>query len=151
MPDLCHIPKNPHAKTLSQRHGRTICLAVFFGATGSVSMAETIVVPSGQYIEFKQVIWSEGVGDPSAIFRFVAPEITRDETGISYEVASNDIFFLCKNFALPRVLEVEKNEDVSLVISLSEQDLEFGESDPDVTQFFESFVVHEEQCAWGEI
>lgn len=115
------------------------------------AFAEPIVVPSGQMIEFKQVIWTKDANSPEVVFRFVAPEITRDGTGVSFEVASNDTMFLCQNFALPRVREKEESKDVNLVISLSEQALEFGESNPDVTQFFESFVVHEAQCDWGGI
>lgn len=118
---------------------------------GSAALADPIAVPSGQAIEFKQVIWAEEAEIPNAIFRFVAPEITRDGTGIEYDVAAEDLLFLCNTFALPRVLNTYSEGEVDLVLSLSQQDLAFGEVNPEVLQFFESFVVRDAACDWGDI
>lgn len=125
--------------------------ALILSGLGGAAMADPIAVPSGQSIEFKQVIWAEEAETPNAIFRFVAPEITRDGTGIEYDTAADDILFLCETFALPRVLEVQGTRDVELVISLSQQDLAYGEINPDIPQFFENFVVHDAVCDWGDI
>ncbi|AML49996.1 DUF6497 family protein [Falsihalocynthiibacter arcticus] len=126
-------------------------LSVVLCGIGSAALADPIAVPSGQSIEFKQVIWAEAAETPNAIFRFVAPEITRDGTGIEYDTAAEDILFLCETFALPRVLAANVGGEVGLVISLSKQDLAFGEANPDILQFFENFVVRDATCDWGDV
>lgn len=126
-------------------------VSLIIGLSGTSVFAEPIAVPSGQHIEFKQLIWSQESEIPNATFRFIAPEISRDKTGIDYDTAVGDILFLCENFALPRVLKEKSDGEIDLVISLSQLDLEFGEVNPEVTQFFEAFVVRDSVCNWADL
>lgn len=127
-----------------------IILGLMSCAVGFAAHAEVIAVPSGQFIEFKQVIWDAKADIPSVTFRFHAPEISRDNTGVSYDLAAEDIHFLCENFALPHIIREKIEEEVSLTISLSQKVIAYGEMNPDITQFFENFVVRNAKCDWGE-
>ncbi|WP_380053383.1 DUF6497 family protein [Falsihalocynthiibacter sp. SS001] len=124
---------------------RVACL--IYVAMAGAAVAEPFAVPSGQDIKFKQVIWIDENDPPYATFRFVAPDVSK----VGYDVSVEDILYLCENYALPQIIEKHDDTEVELVISLSQVDIEFGEMNPDVTQFFESFVIRDAQCAWGEL
>lgn len=120
---------------------------------GAMAEAGGIQTPSGQGVEFIQKIEAESVGNTSDLneksihFRFVAPTLSRDQ---SYETVSQDLLYLCNSFAVPH-LEAASGEMTSeVVISLAKAPSEFGELTPDIPKFFESFVVTNGACDWGD-
>ncbi|NBD30383.1 MAG: hypothetical protein GVY31_10160 [Alphaproteobacteria bacterium] len=103
--------------------------------------AQDVAVPSGQPLSLLEVRLDEA--PDVARFRFLAPDL--DARG--FEAVADDFAVLCADFALPALaasdVAVEK-----LVISMSSQDVPFGEVAPDVTQFFEVFGVQNGDCIW---
>ena len=104
-------------------------------------------VPSGQTVELNEVL-VDAVGDESWLrFRFVAPEISRQEGGVSHADAEADFQALCDAVALPYMSEFNLEADV-VIISLMNRIVPFGSADPDATQFFEAFRVGTGACVW---
>ncbi|KPP88674.1 MAG: hypothetical protein HLUCCO07_11620 [Rhodobacteraceae bacterium HLUCCO07] len=83
-----------------------------------------------------------------ARFRFVAPEVAGEDAP-DFEARVRDLEFLCNTFALPRVEATPEPVD-RIVISLADRAIPFGQSDPDVTQFFEVFSIRDDICIWEE-
>lgn len=121
--------------------------AVALSLISSTAVAQAIAVPSGAAMELFDVILEE---EPSVgRFRFVVPAISPDGVGLKFEDVMNDIDFLCDEVVLPALLSSGKVTE-TVVISLSEQEIAFGEIDASVTQFFQSFQIIDESCIWEE-
>lgn len=109
--------------------------------------AEAVSVPSGQHVEFFEVLW-EVEGDESVYrFRYIAPDIARDSGKISFDQAEADIKHLCESSALPALAAQGRTAD-RIVVSLSDQEVEFGKAAPDVTQYFEVYAPEGTACVW---
>ena len=80
-------------------------------------------------------------------FRFLAPEISRDQSGSSFEVAQLDFEHLCSEVSLPYLGKFDLEADV-IVLSLLDRPVAFGEVDPDATQLIEAFRLRDGQCEW---
>ncbi|WP_291240572.1 DUF6497 family protein [Gemmobacter sp.] len=110
--------------------------------------AEALSVPSGQPVTLQDVIRSEDGPVGAALrFRFVAPQIAREGGNVDFETASADMADLCQRFALPRMAELG-GAPRQIIISLAAAEVPFGETAPEVTQFFESFRVENGTCIW---
>lgn len=124
--------------------------AVIFVVTfaGPVRADEKIKVPSGQTITYVDTIQdSHGPGGLTYRFRFLAPAIARAGGTVSADDAEADMVALCEIFALAR-LPNPGPEVQEIVISLSDQPVEFGVPAPEVTQFFEAFRPDGAACIW---
>ena len=118
-------------------------LAAFLLATPALA----VDVPSGQPLELHEVLIDD-LGDEIWLrFRFVAPQIARDGGSVTYAVAEPDFMHLCETLALPYIAEYALTGDV-IVISLADRRVEFGQPDPDATQFFEAFRPVDNTCIW---
>lgn len=106
-----------------------------------------IPVPSGQPVTLQEVIWN--VPGPSGLtlrFRFVAPQIaSASEAGVDYEHAATDMQHLCESYVLPRIAEFGPTP-AQIVISLADQAVPFGETAPEVTQFFDAYSYVDGAC-----
>lgn len=119
--------------------------ALFFALSASAAGAEAarVVLPSGQSVSLMQVLVDE---DQATVrFRFLAPEIGPAEPARTYDDVADDLPWLCDNLAVP-VLDAVGLEVSGIVISLADRFIEFGNSDPSVTQFFEPFSLSEGAC-----
>jgi hypothetical protein len=106
----------------------------------------TIAVPSGQEVTLQDVIWNApGPNGLTLRFRFVAPAIAEEGGTIPFETASQDMAWLCQNYALPRVPSPGP-QPAQIIISLSDRPTVFGEAAPDATQFFEAYSLVDGQC-----
>lgn len=104
-------------------------------------------LPSGQDVTLQEVLVDQ-LGDEVWLrFRFVAPAISRNGGTVDYEAAANDMVVLCEHTALPYMAEYALEGDV-IVISLADRATEFGQADPDATQFFEAFRPVDNACIW---
>ena len=122
-------------------------MSLAFASLAHAQDAVPIEVPSGQQIEFYEVIW-EAEGDLNTYrFRYIAPEITRDGGDISFDQAETDIKFLCETSALPALIEQGRPVD-KVIISLSDREVEFGKAAPEATQFFEVYSPEGTACIW---
>lgn len=107
-----------------------------------------IDVPSGQVITLQDVVWNApGPAGLTLRFRFIAPGIAANGGTVTFEMASADMAWLCQNYAIPR-LPNPGPQPSQIVISLSEKAVPFGDSTPDVTQFFEAYTLKDGQCVW---
>ena len=110
----------------------------------SVAAAEAIDVPSGQPLSFLEFI-SENDGD-LVRFRFLTPEIG---VGYDYMAVFPDFQAVCDQQVMP-VLDQNGLAPTQIVLSMSAQDIPFGEDNPDVLQFFEIFRPENGLCIWEE-
>jgi len=111
-----------------------------------VQAQDDVSVPSGQIVIFQDAILNEaGPQGQTARFRFVAPAIAQSD--VDFETTAADMQHLCDAFALPRVTGSGVLPQ-QIVISLSAELVPFGESSPDVTQFFEAYSLKNGACIW---
>lgn len=102
-------------------------------------------VPSGQPVTLQEVL-VDTVGEETWLrFRFVAPQIGAN--ALAYDVVATDMAHLCTALALPYMGEYALIGDV-IVVSLADRETEFGQPDPDATQFFEAYRPVDNTCIW---
>lgn len=108
----------------------------------------TLALPSGQSVTLVETIWDEaGPAGLVTRFRFLAPEINPVRGSVSFEVAAEDIAWLCQDFALKQVVGAGELP-LQIVVSLEDRPVPFGEADPEATQFFEAFRIENGSCIW---
>jgi hypothetical protein len=117
---------------------------------GDVALAgneDLIPVPSGQPVVLQDVVWNViGSQGFTLRFRFVAPEI-RSGGAVDFDTAVADMQALCMDFARQRVTDFG-GVPQQIIISMAEKPVVFGESLPDVVQFFEAFRIEGDTCVW---
>lgn len=107
---------------------------------------EGIPVPSGRALSLIEVVTNApGTEGAAARFRFLAPGLTPDEA----EAAAVDMQALCDGYALPRT-EGMVPAPRQIIISFSGKNLPFGQTAPDVVQFFESYAIGTGTCIWEQ-
>lgn len=106
-------------------------------------------VPSGQEVALHEVLIDSQEAVTYLRFRFVAPQISAGAEQVTYEVAGHDMMHLCQSFALPYITEYALTGD-KIVISFMDRITQFGQADPDATQYFESFRAENGVCMWDE-
>lgn len=104
-------------------------------------------VPSGQQVDLFEVLIDEIAGEAWLRFRFLAPGIGKADGGVSYAQVEADFAHLCDTVALPYLTQFALEADV-LVISLLDRPVDFGQSDPQATQYIEAFRVETGSCEW---
>ena len=110
--------------------------------------ANAITVPSGQQVTFHDFIWGEPGPSGLAIrFRFIAPAISRQDGEADFSALEADMLHLCETYALPRISNTGPQPS-QVIISLSDRPVDFGEADPDATQFFEGYRPKDGTCIW---
>ncbi len=110
--------------------------------------AETLLpVPSGQPVELSSVLLDNNPGELWVRFRFIAPKIGSTVGRITYDIAVVDMAHLCNILAVPYVARHDL-EPARIVISFADRPIEFGDSAPDATQFFEAYRLEQSECIW---
>lgn len=127
---------------------RTISLAATVALLAGATLAQQVLqVPSGQHITLGEVLIDDRPGATWVRFRFIAPQIGNDSGQIDYETSSADIDYLCEALVLPYLAQYDLTP-ARVVISLSDRPVPFGITDPEATQFFESYSPEENRCIW---
>ena len=104
--------------------------------------------PSGQAITYVETVQGQPGPDGLTVrFRFLAPAIAREGGTIDAVTAQADMEWLCESFALPR-LPATGPVPSQIVISLADQPVPFGETAPEVTQYFEAYTFADGHCVW---
>ena len=106
-------------------------------------------VPSGQTVTLAEVLSDENPGALWVRFRFLAPEIARENGKVAPDEAAADMDWLCTNLVLPYLIR-HGLSPARVVISLSDRAVPFGVADPTATQFFESYRPVDGRCIWEE-
>ena len=73
----------------------------------------------------------------------MAPGIAGD--AFSFAQVSDDLAQLCREQAVPAIVSAGRKVDL-VVISLSAEPVAFGETRPDLTQYFEAYTVMDGDC-----
>ncbi len=120
-----------------------LILALILTATTALA----VDAPSGQPIDLQEVLIDDVGGEAWLRFRFIAPQIARETGSIDIDTAIPDMKHLCTAFALPYLDEYSLSAQM-IIISFADRPTEFGETDPDATQFFEAFRVENGTCIW---
>lgn len=102
-------------------------------------------VPSGLSVRLHEVLFT----DTTARFRFIAPDVARELNAVAYADIADDFAYLCSQNAVPALEKAQRSVD-EIVISIADRVTEFGQADPDATQFFEAFTVENATCIWKE-
>jgi len=119
---------------------RPFLSALLFAAAPAVA-AQDLAVPSGQPLQLMELRLEEA--PVLARFRFLAPELGAR----GFAAVADDFRALCDGYARP-ALAAEGRAVDRVVISLSEQEVPFGETAPGVAQFFEVFRLSDGSCIW---
>ena len=112
----------------------------------SVSDENALNVPSGQPISFHDTIMNQPGYGLTARFRFIAPELDARLAELDHEELEADLSHLCNRYAVPR-LKVSTRPS-TIVISLSNAPLAFGDVRQDITQIFEAYSLTDQGCEW---
>ena len=111
------------------------------------ALAQEVAVPSGTLTSLFEVIVQE---DPAtARFRFVVPAIAAEGEGVPFASLTNDIQHLCDAIARPTLTANDWTEG-QVIISLSARETAFGETAPEITQFFQPFRLRDDTCIWED-
>jgi hypothetical protein len=105
-------------------------------------------LPSGVDAELHEVLVEE-IGDERWIrFRFLAPGIDRARPDApAFADLEPDFPHLCSTLALPYLTSHALTAD-KVIISIADRVVEFGQSNPDATQYFEQFRIDDGTCLW---
>ncbi len=123
-----------------------ICSVFVFSVSGvrAATEGDAIRLPSGETAQLQEVI-DETSGDVAvARFRFVAPWVAGHP---DYPQVASDMEALCQDFAVPRIADLD-SQPSRIVISLAQEETEFGVASPEITQFFESYSLSDDLCIW---
>lgn len=121
----------------------TLCLAAAPALAG-----EALRLPSGQEVTLLEVIGnSPGENGLATRYRFLAPAVARQGGTVDADLAGNDMDWLCQNYALPRLSATGPRPE-EIIISLSDRDVPFGQTDEAATQFFNAYSIDGDSCLW---
>lgn len=130
--------------------GRGCVLAALLMLSAAPAASQNdYAVPSGQMVTLREILIDEATGAPWLRFRFLAPAIARDGGTVAPVAAAQDMEHLCREIASPYA-EAQGLRPERIVISLSDRELAFGETNPDATQFFDVFRLEDGLCIWEE-
>lgn len=150
----CAAPAAPAGGAFPQGKGRgcgiiPLVVAALPLFCASPVGATVIEVPSGQPVTLSEVLLDEAPGALWIRFRFVAPDIAQGGGRMDPTVAAGDMDHLCTALALPYIAH-HALTPARVVISLSDRPVEFGATDAEATQFFESYTPRDGACVWEE-
>ena len=112
------------------------------------AVAEQIAVPSGQLVTLHEVITDvPGPAGETHRYRFLAPGIARANPAVSQEEILIDIDHLCSAYVIPALAGADSAPQ-QIIISLSDQPVDFGTANPEITQFFEAYAIQGGSCIW---
>lgn len=105
---------------------------------------ERLILPSGLETYLHETLWDERSTGLAYRFRFVAPDLTGQE---DFETKMTDLEYLCNSYAVPRMANIGP-QPTQIVISIANQESEFGVTDPNVIQIFEAYSLDQGGCIW---
>jgi len=120
---------------------------IFVLLSAGTVQAGQLVVPSGRTVALQEVIFDTRADQNIYRFRFVTPDLARDDLADDMAEIETDMAQLCDQFALPFI---NNNGDVveRVVISFADRETEFGVATPKATQVYEIYSVTDKTCVW---
>lgn len=121
-------------------------------ATGAASAEQPPLRASSEVEYLPHEVLFEPPGAYDAVrrmvrMRLVAPQIA-DQQEYGFDVVEQDFQKLCDSEGLRIVAEFAPNAR-EIVVSVASEPVPFGESAPNVVQYFDLFRVEDGTCVWG--
>ncbi|WP_281858008.1 DUF6497 family protein [Litoreibacter halocynthiae] len=121
-------------------------------ATGAASadQAPLQAVSVVEYLPHEVLFEPHGTDDAArriVRMRLLAPQIV-DQKQFGFDVIESDFQALCESEGLRIVAESAPNAQ-EIVVSVASEAMPFGESAPNVVQYFDLFTVVDGTCVWG--
>ena len=113
-------------------------------AASSVSAQPPLVVPSGQVLTLYETLIEEQNGEPVLVLRYLAPEISRTASVLTYDQVAADLDHLCATDGIAAA----RRENQHIIVTLMDQPLPRGQTNPDITQFFGAYRRAGQSCIW---
>jgi hypothetical protein len=121
-----------------------VLLVALSGCKEETPAGPQVEVPSGRALTLIDVITNApGPAGAAARFRFLAPDLSSGDA----EAAAEDMQVVCDSFARERT-EGMVPAPQQIIITFMASEVPFGESAPEVVQFFESFRIENGACVW---
>lgn len=109
------------------------------------AIGQELVAPSGLKMTLYEVILEDDI--PLARFRFEVPEIAQN--ALTFAAVADDIQAICDQSLLPG-LKLSGWDAGQIVMQLSAQQVEFGATVPNITQYFQPFSIGSDTCIWED-
>lgn len=107
-----------------------------------------IALPSGREVAFYDTIWGEpGPAGLTVRFRFLEEDLAAAVEATAYDELEADMHYLCETYALERISNIGPQPS-TVMVSISDRPVAFGEADPEVTQIFEAYRPVDGACIW---
>ncbi len=113
----------------------------------SATLAQAGDLPSDRSVDLRDVLLDQVGAETWARFRFVSDELDEDAAQADSREIETDMAALCSRRALPYLKQNVLKAEV-VVISVSDRDVPFGETNPQAIQFFEAYRVSDGSCQW---
>ena len=133
-------------ETLISRPGGKLWSAQDSGRVVTPGDAMALRVPSGQGVMLQETIMDSP--SPDAViyrFRYLAPAIARAGGTMNFAASIGDMQHLCEKHVLPNIA-VPFPASLQVIVSFADMPLPFGETNPEVTQFFVAYRVKDGLC-----
>ncbi|MEM9434859.1 MAG: DUF6497 family protein [Pseudomonadota bacterium] len=127
----------------------SIALSLVAGAH-SAAAREVLETPSGLKLAAPEVIF-EPVGALASSasqvrLRYVAPLIADIEL-FGFDRLEGDFLYLCQQDGL-KITTGAAPRATRVIVSIASVPLAFGETAPNITQYFDAFLIKENTCIW---
>lgn len=109
------------------------------------AMGWEVTLPSGAGVAFHDAIWEEDSG--TLRLRYVVPAVADPAFADRDADIHADMEWLCRTQALV-MIGVSGHAWEGVTITMMAQPVVFGDTAPDVVQFFEAFVLQDGLCVW---
>lgn len=121
-----------------------LVLVTSFAALPTLAQATPVDLPSGRTVSEIEFLSDVDEGGPVLRARYHAPDLS---AAADMDQVFEDMGYLCESNAL-QMRDTLDEKPNRIIVSLSSQPIEFGEVNPDVTQFFEAYAIESGRCIW---
>jgi len=121
-------------------------LPIFLCLAATAGLAQDVTTPSGLAMSLYDVILEEPT--QTARFRFLVPAIGADNPPPFTDVMP-DFQYLCDSLVIPG-LAANGWAAKDIVISMSAEEVPFGQITAEVRQYFQPFRVANDTCIWED-
>ena len=127
---------------------RAAVVVVFLTWPGLARAEAPLALPSGQEVTLEETI-ANSPGDRGIALRlrYLAPAIARAGGTVDADAAAADMDWICQNVAL-KMIPATGPQPAEIIISMSDRDVPFGQTDPEATQFFNAYSIDGANCLW---
>lgn len=119
--------------------------ALFVALMGTPAVGQEVMAPSGLKMVLYDVILEDDI--PLVRFRFEVPEIAGN--ALPFADVADDIQAVCDQALLPG-LKQSGWDAGQIIMQLSAEQVAFGATVPEITQYFQPFSIGPDTCIWED-